>query len=259
MEKSGVKYSAVVPIFNEEQNISLLYERLSSVLKALKSPYEIIFVDDGSTDLSFSILKEIALLDKAIKIISFKKNFGQHKAVTAGLLEAGGDYILTMDADLQNPPEEILKLLEKAKEGYDMVSGCRKTRKDSRSRLFFSFFTNVFISCITGLKMKDYGSMLRVFNRKTAKKVADVFNETEGYITMLVAKVTRNVAEIEVAHDERHSGKSKYGMKRLFLTFLRILRYHNDVLHKLTGKRRKEPLFVVERKVENGREVEIAS
>jgi undecaprenyl-phosphate 4-deoxy-4-formamido-L-arabinose transferase len=254
MNEKHIYCSAVIPVFNEERNIDLLYDRLSGTLKKLETPYEIIFVDDGSADSSYEELKKIALSDKAVKVIGLKNNFGQHKAVIAGLLEARGDYILTMDADLQNPPEEGIRLLEKAKEGFDMVSGYRKTRKDSFKRRFFSFFINIIISAITGLRMKDYGSMLRVFRRKTARELAERFAETEGYITMLVAKVTRNVAEMEVSHDERYSGESKYNLKKLFSAFFRILCYHNDVLHRLFGRKRKGPLFVVGRKVENGEE-----
>lgn len=253
----NIRYSAVIPVFNEERNIEPLYKRLSATLKSLDAPHEIIFVDDGSSDSSYGKLKEIALADTSVKVLSFKENAGQHKAVVAGLREAAGDYVLTMDADLQNPPEEAVKLLEKAREGYDMVSGYRKMRKDSFKRRFFSRLTNIVISCITGLRMRDYGSMLRVFKKDTAKKLADVFAGTEGYITMLIAKVTRNVAEIEVNHDERASGESKYNMRSLFVYFFKILFCYNDTLFRLSGKKAADPLYVIEKKVEDGKEIKL--
>lgn len=246
-------YSVVIPLYNESENLKLLYQRIKKVLGPLPQDYEIVFVDDGSTDSSYQLLKEIALSDKSVKVISFIRNFGHHKAVVAGILEAGGDHIITMDADLQNPPEEILRLLEKAREGFDMVSGYRRLRKDSFSRQVSSSLTNIIISAITGLKMNDYGCMLRVFKRETARQLADLFSKSEGYLTMLVAKITRNVAELEVSHEQRYSGSSKYGLRKLFSTFFRIFCY-SQAFARLLGKGKEEPLFIIGRRVEDGKE-----
>ncbi len=250
MGDNPISYSVIVPLFNEAPTIRALFERLKKVMESIGSSCEIIFVDDGSTDKSYAILREIAFSDMNVKVISFAKNFGQHKAVVAGMLEAGGDYIITLDADLQNPPEEIPRLLDKMKEGFDMVSGYRKIRKDNIFRRFCSCLVNILISALNGLKMRDYGSMLRVFRKDTAKKLAGVFSHTEGYITMLIPKVTRNVAEIEVGHDERLSGESKYNTRKLATIFLKIF------FHK---KRRdiNQPVFVIKKKVEKGKELEI--
>ena len=247
-------YSVIIPLYNESEILKLLYKKITQVLDSLPGNYEIIFIDDGSTDSSYMVLKDIAVSDKTIKVISFKKNVGQHKAIVAGILQASGDYIITMDADLQNPPEEIPRLLKKAAEGFDMVSGHRKLRKDIFTRRFCSFLTNLIISTITGLRMKDYGSMLRVFKRETARNLAYEFMRSECYITMLVAKVTRNVAEIEVDHDERYAGASKYNLRKLISAFIRIFRYY-EMTNKILAKKDDKPLFCIGRKIENGQEV----
>lgn len=247
-------YSVVIPVFNESRNITMLYKRLKNVLDGLNSVYEIIFVDDGSADDSFALLKEIALIDDAVKVLRFNRNYGQHRAVVAGIIDTRGEYIITMDSDLQNPPEEILKLITKIKEGFDMVSGYRKLRKDRMSRRIPSVLTNLMIFAITGLKMNDYGSMLRIFKKDTAKALAEEFKKSGGYITMLVAKVTRNVAEIEVLHDERYSGESKYNFSRLANLLFKILFCYNEGVRKAMGIKMEEPIFVIERKVENGKE-----
>jgi len=253
-DKNQIIYSAIIPAFNEAYNIEPLYKRLKAVLEGLKSPYEVIFVDDGSSDSTYRRLKDIAFLDNGVKVIGLAKNFGQHKAVVCGILEASGKYIITMDSDLQNPPEEIPKLVAKIKEGFDMVSGYRKMRKDSLKRRFFSLIANGTISIVTGLWMRDYGSMLRIFKRDTAKGLAQEFIKSQGYITMLVAKVTRNVAEIEVSHDQRYAGESKYNMTKLIAVFLRIFRY-NRMKRRLSPVNKEEPIYTIGRRVENGEEI----
>ena len=252
-----ISYSVVVPIFNEAGNIRCLYERLTATMKRIGSAYELIFVNDGSSDDSFMILRDIALSNPTVKVINFDKNYGQHKAVVAGILEAAGDYVITIDADLQHPPEEIGKLLQKMREGFDMVSGYRRIRKDCLARRFPAILTNWIISLITGLRMKDYGSMLRVFKREVAQALAREFLKSDGYITMLVAKVTRNVAEVEVRHDERYAGRSKYNMRKLFIYFYRILFYYNDNIRALVKGIPDKPPFVIEKKVENEKEMVI--
>ena len=247
-------HSVIIPLYNEGENLRPLYNRIAQVLNCLPGNYEIIFIDDGSTDSSYSILKGIASSDKTVKVISFKKNAGQHKAVVAGILQASGDYLITMDADLQNPPEEIPRLLKKAAEGFDMVSGHRKVRKDKIKRRICSYLTNCVISAITGLRMKDYGSMLRVYKRETARNLAYEFIRSECYITMLIAKVTRSVSEIEVDHDERYAGESKYSFRKLTSAFLRIFRYYG-ITNNILVKKKGTPLFCIRRKVENGQEI----
>lgn len=255
MLDNKIAYSVVIPIFNESGNISELYRRLKKVLEGLGKPYEIILVDDCSTDGSFALMKKLAISDNSMKILRFDKNYGQHKAVTAGVLEAKGDYVITMDADLQNPPEEIDRLLQKIKDGYDMVAGYRKIRKDTLTRRIGSYITNLVISSINGLRMRDYGSMLRIFKKEIVRALVLEYLKSEGYITMFIAKVTRNVAEVEVQHDERRAGSSKYNARKLISLFYKIIFYYNDNLRRLVVKEPKKPQFSVERKIEDGKEV----
>lgn len=258
MDHKNIKYSVVIPVFNESRNITELYKRLKKVLEALAEAYEMIFIDDGSKDDSFSLLRNIAFTDHEVSVLHFDKNYGQHKAVTAGIFEAQGDYVITLDADLQNPPEEIPKLVEKIKNGFDMVSGYRKSRKDSFARRIPSLLVNFLIFAITGLKMNDYGSMLRVFKKDTAKSLAVEFKKSGGYITMLIAKITRNVSEIEVGHSERYAGQSGYNFTKLAKLVFRILFCYNDNVRNLLRIRQEEPIFVIDRKVENGKETELS-
>ncbi|MDP2928545.1 MAG: glycosyltransferase family 2 protein [Candidatus Omnitrophota bacterium] len=248
-------YSVVIPLFNESRNIAELYKRLKKVLEGLSDEYEVIIVDDGSTDDSFELLKDIAFMDRAVKIVRFDKNYGQHRAIAAGVLEARGDYLITLDADLQNPPEEIEKLIEKSKEGYDMVAGYRKIRKDSLTRRVGSFATNFVIFMINGLRMRDYGSMLRVFKKDVARALVLEYLKSEGYITMLIAKITHNVAEVEVRHDERYAGASKYNILTLLPLFYKIVFYYNDGIRRLVKKGAQAPPYTIERKIEDGKEI----
>jgi glycosyltransferase involved in cell wall biosynthesis len=245
-------YSAVIPVFNEEKSIKPLYERLKPVMEKLGASYEIIFVDDGSSDSSYELLKNIALCDDNAKVIGFARNFGQHNAVVAGILQSEGEYIITMDADLQNPPEEVLKLQQEIKKGFDMVSGYRRIRKDTISRRMCSSLANLIISIRTGVWLKDYGSMLRIFKRDCAMRLADEFGKNRGYITMLAAKAAHNICEIEVNHDERYSGSSKYGFKRLFGAFLRAIFCRSD-----SRQDASEPLFIIKSIIEDKKEHDV--
>lgn len=248
-------YSVVVPVFNEEKVIDLLYRRLKGVFDPLAKEYEIVFIDDGSKDGSLKMLQDIALRDPRICVIGFDNNYGQHSAVTAGIMEAEGDFIITLDADLQNPPEEIPKLLSEIGKGYDMVSGYRKMRKDNPMRRISSFAVNKIIGIKTGMYLKDYGSMLRVFNKHAAKKLADRHEKTRAYITMLIPEVTRNVKEIEVMHDERHCGKSKYSFLTLLKFVFTIISYDNKSY--LKTKINDKPLFVIAKKIKECKEYAI--
>jgi undecaprenyl-phosphate 4-deoxy-4-formamido-L-arabinose transferase len=218
-----IKYSVVIPVYNEKDNLEALYSRVKNVVNTLDGAIELIFVNDGSNDGSYEMLREIAKRDDSVVLVSFDKNYGQHPAVVAGFFEARGDIFITLDADLQNPPEEIPTILKELESGgYDMVSGRRRGRKDSAFRKIPSFMTNLIISLITGVWMEDYGSMLRAFRAGTARKLAEAFMEKPAYITMLIPLVTKNIKEIDVNHDERLSGSSKYGLLRLLDAFYRI-------------------------------------
>lgn len=250
MSDSEIMYSVIIPVFNEERNIEPLYRRVKKVMDGLRGPYEIVFIDDGSSDGSFSILKRLAFSDKAVCVVRFSGNFGQHNAVVAGIREAKGGIMITLDSDLQNPPEEIPNLLDKMRDGFDMVSGYRKARKDSATRRLGSLAINRLIAALTGLRMKDYGSMLRVFKSGVGRSVADIFERNHGYITMLFTRVTRKIAELEVGHEERYDGVSKYTFKKLATTFLRIFCYNDSVARFFI--RAKGPLYEVEEKIRDG-------
>lgn len=214
--------SVVIPIYNEEVTIERLHERLSRVLEPLGKSYEIIYIDDGSADGSRAILQRLHSKDPNVKVVVFNRNYGQHAAVVAGFERAGGEIIVTLDGDLQNPPEEIPKLLEKIQEGYDVVGGWREGRQDSLARRLLSFLINQVTSLIVGVKMRDYGCMLRAYRREVVERICQC-QEISSFIPVLANFFAGSVAEIPVAHSPRTSGRSKY-------TPFRLLRLNFDLL-----------------------------
>lgn len=212
------KISIVVPVYNEEENVPILYDKLKEVLEKIPYDYEIIFVDDGSIDRTREILEEIASKDKKVKVIEFARNFGQTPAMMAGMDYATGDVIVTMDGDLQNDPEDIPRLLEKIEEGYDVVSGWRKNRQDAAiSRKLPSKIANWLIGKMTGVKIHDYGCTLKAYRSDVIKKVR-LYGELHRFIPALASTVTSvsRIIEIPVKHHPRIYGKSKYGISRTF-------------------------------------------
>ena len=212
------KVSIVIPVFNEEENVPILYERLKEVLDSLPYEYEIIFVNDGSTDGTGKVLEEIAKKDKKVKVVEFARNFGQTPAMVAGMDYATGDVIITMDGDLQNDPKDIPRLLEKIEEGYDVVSGWRKNRKDAAvSRKLPSKIANWLIGKLTGVKIHDYGCTLKAYRSDVIKRVR-LYGELHRFIPALASTVTSvdRIVEIPVEHHPRVYGKSKYGISRTF-------------------------------------------
>jgi len=209
------KISVVIPVYNEEDNVRPLYDKLKKVLESLETEYEIIFVNDGSTDKTQERLEEICRNDKRVKVIEFLKNFGQTPAMVAGIDHADGDVIITMDGDLQNDPEDIPNLLEKLSEGYDVVSGWRKERKDSITRVIPSKIANWLIGKITGVKIHDYGCTLKAY-RSFALKNVNLYGELHRFIPAILSTIIppTKIAEIPVKHHPRIYGKSKYGFSR---------------------------------------------
>ena len=215
--------SIVIPVFNEEQNIFPLYEKLISILRQLTRNYEVIFIDDGSTDNTLKQLKLLCQKDPTIKVISFLRNYGQTSALTAGIDFSKGKIIIPMDGDLQNDPEDILLLLEKMEEGFDVVSGWRKDRKDSfLTRRFPSIIANKIVSFIGGVPLHDYGCTLKAYKRDVLRHIR-LYGEMHRFIPIYAHWIGGRVSEIAVRHHPRSYGVSKYGIIRVFKVILDLL------------------------------------
>lgn len=228
--------SAVVPVFNEQESLTHFLPLLSLSLQKLRTQYEIIFIDDGSTDDSLSYLKKQAAKDKRIKIFSFRKNQGKAEALTLGFQMAKGDYIVTLDADLQDRPEEIEKLYKKAQEGYDLVCGWRKDRKDPPQKILSSKLFNFIAGFFWGLKLHDYNCGLKFYTKDAAKSLR-LYGGMHRFIPLLVFGEGFLVTEVAIGHSHRKFGKSKYGFSKLWkdlpdiLTMLFLTKYGRRPLH----------------------------
>jgi len=226
--------SVVIPAYNEEENVPILYEKLKKVLDGLGQDYEIIFVDDGSTDGTYQRLKQLAEKDSRLKVIRFKRNYGQTAAMSAGFEHAKGDVIITLDADLQNDPEDIPLLLEKLKEGYHVVSGWRKDRKDPfLSRRLPSMIANWLISKITGVHLHDYGCTLKAYRAEVVKDL-ELFGDMHRFLPALTKRRGAKITEVVVRHHPRMFGRSKYGIGRTVRVLLDIMlvKFLNEYINK---------------------------
>lgn len=215
--------SVVIPVNDEQDNLRPLCEKLTGILSKLNRKYEIIFVNDGSSDESWSVLARLSCADDRIKAINLKKNYGQTTALSAGFDHATGEIIITMDADLQNDPQDIPKLLEKINQGFDVVSGWRKKRKDPFwSKRLPSIIANKIISKVTGASIHDFGCTLKAY-RKDVIKNLKLYGEMHRLLPAYAMWVGAKVAEIEAAHYPRISGRSKYGLGRTFKVILDLI------------------------------------
>lgn len=218
--------SVIVPVYNEEQCIQELHRRLlvslGNFCAEAKITYEIIYVDDGSTDGSLILLRKFSEDSPRVRVVELLRNFGQHMAIFAGMEAAQGDVIVTLDADMQNPPEEIPKLVMKVNEGYDAVGGWRMEREDSLWRRVFSRLMNKMVSRATGVNLQDYGCMLRAYSKDVVYAMRQS-RETVTYIPALANSFAKRVAEVRVEHAPRTTGKSKYN-------FMKLLRLYFDLL-----------------------------
>jgi len=206
--------SVFLPVYNEEENLLPLHQKITESLKKIGRTYEIIYVDDGSTDSSLARLREIALTDERARVIALRRNYGQTAAMSAGIDYARGDILIPMDADLQNDPADIIRLLEKLDEGYDVVSGWRKDRKDLwLTRKLPSALANRMISSISGVELHDYGCSLKAYRREVMTDVK-LYGEMHRFIPIYARWAGARVAEIPVTHHPRRAGKSKYGLSR---------------------------------------------
>jgi glycosyltransferase involved in cell wall biosynthesis len=222
MPKS-VSLSIVVPVFNEEKNLEPLYEEITAACAPLGRPYEVILVDDGSRDGSPARLRALQARDDRIRVIRLRKNFGQTAALSAGFDHARGEVIITLDADLQNDPKDFRLLLEKMDEGYDIVSGWRRKRKDKfLSRRLPSYTANWLISRITKVKLHDYGCTLKAFRREVVQNIK-LYGEMHRFIPAIAATIGVEIAEVPVNHRPRIHGASKYGISRSIRVFLDLL------------------------------------
>jgi undecaprenyl-phosphate 4-deoxy-4-formamido-L-arabinose transferase len=206
--------SIVIPVFNEERNLPDLHQRLSRTLKDVDRPYEILFVDDGSTDGSADVLRALRAQDPMARVIRFNRNYGQHAAILAGLERARGDVVVTLDADLQNPPEEIPRLLAVSDTGVEVVGGLRASRHDPWLRRFGSWVMNRVTSAVVGVGLRDYGCMLRAYRRPAVERILDA-REASAFIPALAVSLAASVAEVPVMHAPRREGRSRYGLLRL--------------------------------------------
>ena len=206
--------SVFLPVLNEEPNLRPLHEKLNLALAQLGRTAEIIYVDDGSTDQSLSVLREIAANDSRVRVIALRRNYGQTPAMAAGIDAARGEVLIPMDADLQNDPADIVRLLEKIDEGYDVVSGWRKDRQDKLfTRKIPSMIANRIISWIGGVPLHDYGCSLKAYRRESLADV-HLYGEMHRFIPIYASWTGARVTEIPVEHHPRVMGKSKYGLSR---------------------------------------------
>jgi len=215
--------SIIIPIYNEEQNIQPLYTKLQEAMEPCEFAWEVIFINDGSLDSSGQKLEGLSQVDKRIKVINFRKNYGQTAAMMAGFDFAAGQLIVSMDGDLQNDPNDIPRLIAKIEEGYDICSGWRKNRKDN----FFirnlpSWLANKLISALSGVNLHDYGCTLKAYKADILKELR-LYGEMHRFIPIYASWQGARIAEVPVNHHPRTSGKSKYGLERTYKVFLDLL------------------------------------
>lgn len=222
-DKNDIQMSIVIPVFNESENIKPLMIKLDEVLNKIGGNYEIIMVDDGSTDDSFEVMRELSERYNNLRIIRFRRNFGQTSAFSAGFDLAKSDIIVTLDADLQNDPADIPKLLEELDNGYDIVSGWRKKRCDDfLTRQLPSRIANYIISKFTGVPLHDYGCSLKAYRSEVIKNIK-LYGEMHRFIPAVASWMGVQVSEVEVDHAPRVSGKSNYGIMRTVRVLLDLI------------------------------------
>ncbi len=215
--------SVIIPLLNEAENIPILYRELTEVLSSSQWTYELIFVDDGSSDESFDILVGLQKCDEHLIVISFRRNFGQTAALSAGFDHARGDMIITMDADLQNDPRDIPRMIEKLREGYDLVNGWRSDRKDPFiNRRLPSLIANWVISTTTHVQLHDYGCTLKAFRKEITQNIR-LYGEMHRFIPAIASGLGASITELAVNHRERRFGKSKYGISRTIRVILDLI------------------------------------
>ena len=235
------KYSIVVPFHNEQENVTVLYDRLKGVMEAHSESFELVFVDDGSNDLTFHLLSEIAAIDSRVTVVKLRRNFGQTSALAAGFDHSSGDYIIAMDGDLQHDPNDIPAFLEKIAEGYDIVSGWRRERIDNFvMRRIPSRMANWMMAKLSGVDIHDFGTTFKAYRREIINQVP-LYGELHRFIPALASWYGASICEIPIRNVHRQRGSSHYGISRTFrvcfdlLTIRFLLRYLSRPLHFFGG------------------------
>jgi len=238
--KQTASLSIIIPVFNEKENVSLLHQKIKNVMDTLGNQWELIFIDDGSTDGTFEVLKEILKQDKNVKIIKFRRNFGKAAAYAAGIAHANGSIIVTMDGDLQDDPAEITKFLQKIDEGYDYVSGWKYKGKGNPYRAWPSKIFNKVVNVLTKIRLHDFNCPFKAF-RKGVVLPGEIYGELYRFIPVLVHAKGYKIAEVKIENLPRIYGKSKYGWERFFrgffdlLTVMFLKKYFKRPLHFFGG------------------------
>jgi len=218
-----VKYSVVVPFHNEEDNVTVLYDRLKQVMERVGEPFELVLVDDGSSDGTFRLLTEIAMVDSRVLVVKLRRNFGQTAALVAGFDHATGEFIVAMDGDLQHDPEEIPKFIEKLAEGYDLVSGWREHRIDSLiMRRIPSRCANWLMAKLSGVDIHDFGTTFKGYRRELIQNIP-LYGELHRFIPALASWHGASICEVPIANLNREQGRSHYGIGRTFRVFFDLL------------------------------------
>ena len=231
------KYSIVVPFHNEEENVTALYARLKQVMEQVGDSFELVFVDDGSSDRTYKLLEEVAAVDSRVLVVKLRRNFGQTSALAAGFDHASGEFILSMDGDLQHDPNEIPKFLEKLEEGYDVVSGWREKRIDNFiMRRIPSRIANWLMAKLSDVDIHDFGTTFKAYRREVIQNIP-LYGEMHRFIPALASWYGASICEIPIKNINREKGKSHYGIGRTFrvffdlLTIRFLLKYMSRPLH----------------------------
>src|SRR5262250_3807875 len=220
---STVRYSVVVPFFNEQENIPPLYMKLTEVMDAIGEPYELVFVDDGSRDDTFKVLSEIYEHDRRVNVVRLRRNFGQTAALKAGFDFARGEVIISMDGDLQHDPEEIPRFLERIEEGYDLVSGWRHQRRDHwLMRRIPSRTANWLMAKLSGVDLHDFGTTFKAYRREILNEIP-LYGELHRFIPALASSTGARIAEVPIVNLQRKSGQSNYGIGRTIRVLLDLM------------------------------------
>src|ERR1700726_2098722 len=221
--ESTIRYSVVVPFFNEQENIPPLYMKITEVMDAIGEPYELVFVDDGSRDNTFKVLSDIYEHDHRVNIVRLRRNFGQTAGLKAGFDFARGEIIISMDGDLQHDPEEIPRFLEKIEEGFDLVSGWRHDRKDHwLMRQIPSRAANWMMARLSGIDLHDFGTTFKAYRREIIQEI-QLYGELHRFIPPLASSTGAKIAEVPITNLDRKNGKSNYGIGRTLRVFLDLI------------------------------------